>query len=470
MNLKGIKSGAVLLWMHVVVFLVVMLMCGRFGEAHWLGLCIGFVVAYGLPAVLCRILVKEWSCSVGILLLVSALIMAFGVCQNLSTYVLDLGTFSEPGLGTTDAARDFSATLEYMSGKDMLPLNMGWPLLMAGLFKLTGVNIAYPMLLNMTFTLGTIIFGGLICQEAFPDRNRSKTLFWGVFMTASVSSILFYGTILMKDAGVTLGMSAVGLTLMQSSKGCLRKDGVVSMCFGCALLALLKSPMGYFLLIGCITILITKKRKKMLLKGLVGCAMAAAVVLSGQWLRYSSDMSMISADQAEATTHYMFDYLPNTERYASLIPDYYSLSVGERMLLLPFTASAQYFPPFPWNFTRDLHMGGFYWYPHIVLGWYLLGGLIIGYFCLLWWRKNDGELSRWALWILLCYLAVAYVSAGSVARYYLPFIPLAVPLAMQMIFAVKDGMVKTNRVKICGVLYGCLLCVALAASYIFLKL
>lgn len=467
---RAVKSNVILLWVHVVAFLIVMSISRQFDEVYWSTMCVGFIVAYALPLIFSRLCIRERSVRYGVLMLFSAMIMVVGICQNLTTYVLESGTFSDPGLGSTDACRDYCAAIEYLHTSVMPDVNPGYPYLLSWLFSVLGVNIFYPMLLNMSLTLGTIVYGGLLCQEAFPSENRERTMFWGSLMTVSVSSILFYGTILMKDAGVVFAMTAIGYAFMQCTKNRLRLSGVVAFLVGAVILTLLKSPMGYFVMVGSIIMLLTTCQKKNVVIGIVFTIMALAIVVGGEWTRYTAENTLFSSDHAESAGRYMFDYLPNTQRYAELLPDYYSKSVVVRLLLLPFTATAQYFPPFPWNFTRDLHMGGFYWFPHVALGWYAIGGLVIGYFVLCWLRRNDAGLSRWALWLLLSYLVIAYLSAGSVARYYLPFIPLAVPLAMHILRSVENRKLQMSIFRRYSAVYIVLLLIGLGASYWYLKM
>ena len=112
------KRDKIFLWIHIATFLVVMLLSARFGEMHWAEITLGFVIAYSVPAVLSRILLNGWSQRFGLLLLGSALVMSFGITQNLTTYVIETGNFELPGLGwevVTDASRDYESAMEYFT-------------------------------------------------------------------------------------------------------------------------------------------------------------------------------------------------------------------------------------------------------------------------------------------------------------------------------------------------------------------
>ena len=467
------KQDKKFLWIHIAAFLIVMLLSARFGEAHWAEITLGFALAYSLPALLSRMLLNSWSHRLGLLLLGSAVVMSFGISQNLTTYVIENGNFELPGIGwevVSDASRDYESAMEYFTTGEVHYVNKGYPMMIGTLFCLTGVNIAFALQLNMAFALGVIAMSGAIATLMLKAEDTKKAAFWGALLTASVSSIIFYGTVMLKDIGVTFGVVCCGYAFARIIKHRIDCYAVVSFICGGILLALLKSPIGWFIALGAIILLATSRCRKERYAGIVALVLSLAISIGGQRLRSNPDSLFISEKYSEQTTHDMLDNVPNLERYSSLVSGYYSKSIIERVALLPLTAVAQYFPPFPWNFSRDLHLGGFYWYPHIVIGWYLLGGLSLGYLLLLWWRKNDGEMSRWALWIVLCYLAVAFASAGSVARYYLPFIPLCVPLALRFAQSITDGSLSAQSAKIYSATYITSLIAALCFSYWFLKL
>lgn len=467
------KRDKIFLWIHIATFLVVMLLSARFGETHWAEITLGFVIAYSVPAVLSRILLNGWSQRFGLLLLGSALVMSFGITQNLTTYVIENGNFELPGLGwevVSDASRDYESAMEYFTTGEVHYVNKGYPMMIGTLFSLAGVNLAFALQLNMAFALGVIAMSGAIATLMMNTNDTKRTAFWGALLTAAVSSIIFYGTVMLKDICVTFGVVCCGYAFARIAKHRIDCYASVSFICGGILLALLKSPIGWFIALGAIIILATSRCRKERYTGIAAIALSIAISIGGQGLRSNPDSLLLSEKYSEQTTQDMLDNVPNLERYSSLVSGYYSKSIIERVALLPLTAAAQYFPPFPWNFSRDLHLGGFYWYPHIAVGWYLLGGLSLGFLLLLWWRKTDEGMSRWALWIVLCYLAVAFASAGSVARYYMPFIPLCVPLALRFAQSIADGSLPVKSAKTFSAVYITSLIAALCFSYWFLKL
>lgn len=126
---QRVESGKLLLWGHVIAFILVLLMASQFPQ--WPMLCVGFVVAYMVPVLVCRFLMSGWSYRLAWVMLVSALILSFGVTQNLSTYISGEATLQEPYLGQdvySDASRDYYAALDIYSGREVPALNIGWPM------------------------------------------------------------------------------------------------------------------------------------------------------------------------------------------------------------------------------------------------------------------------------------------------------------------------------------------------------
>ena len=133
------------------------------------------------------------------------------------------------------------------------------------------------------------------------------------------------------------------------------------------------------------------------------------------------------------------NYLNSTRQpYLDIIGDYLGYSFIEKTLLLPLSAAIQYLIPFPWNFMRDVPFGYSLVYSHISYGWYLVGGIILFYYFFAIW-KSSPKLIAWALWALFCYLVPAYMFAGTVSRYMLPFIPLLVPLGVYVIMKLREN-------------------------------
>ena len=95
--------------------------------------------------------------------------------------------------------------------------------------------------------------------------------------------------------------------------------------------------------------------------------------------------------------------------------------------MLPLTMAVQFFIPFPWLISEEPVLANYIC--RITFGWYLLGGIALFYYLFMSWRRHE-NMGAWAWWPAVIYAIIAYVMAGSMARYVVPFQPLFVPVAM----------------------------------------
>lgn len=443
------------------------------GDIVWL--IIGYAIGVGLTiACIRRALSNVWTDGLGYVLVAAATIMCIGISINIDGYLPADGHWNHPVLPDyTDISREYIMADEYYHHRPFPPGgNIGYTIIIGSLMRVFGTGLSVPLILNMVFMLVAIACSGRLAAILVDTANQRKAALWGCICCAAIGNILWYGTILMKEAGVMAGMALYGITLANLLKG--KWNTATILCGGAGgfLLLILKSPMGWFCIAG--TLLICSryshhnpsKYLTLYRRGLFPLLIAGAIIVGGSRLRSVSDNTFINPNPEDTS---MLGY-ETVGRYSQLIPGYFASSVWHRASLLPLTATAQYFPPFPWNFTRDTHLGRFVWCAHLSIMWYVIGGLILGYMLLCLGRKHrSAGLGRWALWWALCWLGVAFASGGSVARYWLPFIPLGIPLALQCVVATRHGALQIAALRKWGVIYIILLLSGLTSAYLYLK-
>lgn len=442
-------------------------------------LCIGFAVASALPLLLGPLCFKEiWSPRLTYLLIAAQTLIGIGIAINLSGYCTPPdGSWTDPNLGPwTDSSREWDWLNYYLAtGKYSAHSNTGYTLLTSWLVKLFG-GIWAPLLLNMVFTSVTIIATADLTATLLPAADKKRSGFIGALAVASVASIIWYATIYLKDAAATTAFTLMALGLARLLKSQFTTKTIVAPAIGALLLLLVKSPLALLLIGGIVIITIPsmpaaiKQRRKLSLV-IYLLLICVAALAGGRHFRPGDNIENMAAESPVDNTgvDYMLGY-DTVQRYGELIPGYFTSPISHRIAMLPLTATAQYFPPFPWNFTRDKQLGKFVWYAHIALPWYLLGGAFIGFiiFCM-GRKKRSASLSRWALWLIACWLGIALYSGGTVARYYLPLIPAIVPPALQFINCARTRLIAPRSALIYTAAYTVCLLAALTAAYIFLK-
>ena len=91
--------------------------------------------------------------------------------------------------------------------------------------------------------------------------------------------------------------------------------------------------------------------------------------------------------------------------------------------------------PFPWMSGEEPILANYFC--RITYGWYAIGGLALFYFLFFSWRRGD-NIGVWPWWPALAFGVIAYVVAGSVTRYVLPFQPLFVPVAVYALCRIRE--------------------------------
>jgi len=402
---------------------------------------------------------------------VAALIMTFGAWQNIAGYIRECHSLVNPDFHSTevfDSVREFSIAKAIATGTQIPAWNgnLAYPLMVSCLFRLFGVNIVWPIALNMGFTLGSITLAGAICAKLMPAYGRRRMVLAGMSLTSCVAGIMMHGTLLLKDAPVIFAVSLFAYAMALTVRGQSGTKSILTAAFAATVLLYSRPMVAVFLLTG---VLVVCLRRRSVGPVLYYVALLAAVFMVA---KYYIDVP-VNTEAVTGSGHFSstsaFLGMPTVQRYSELVEGYYTWPLWRRLLYLPFVCAVQYFPPFPWNFTRDLWMGQFYWFAHISIGWYVVGGLIIAFYIFCWGRKATGYMNRWGLWWLLCYAGCALYTAGSVPRYYLCFVPMGVPLALYMVFQVRRGIAKRKVFYGYCYCYFLLLVAGLAVAWIFLK-
>lgn len=438
------------------------------------GLCSGIALVVSRFA-----LSKSWSDGLGYVLMGAMTVAGIGMAVNLSGYCQFPGTFDNPYFGNAyDFEMEWQRIVVYKATGDFIRgTNIGFTYIASLAVDRMGPGIAGLLMLNVVFMCGTVAVTSRIATVLLPDSNRKKTSLYAAIAIASVASVIWYATVPLKESGVTFAFTLFALSIAKLYRGNVGVSGIVAAALGGFLLMMLKGSLGWLLVPGIIIawLPIGKERKVAamgpLYSSIILMLIAGSVIMGGRNFRFIKDEVLVGAveSQREGMEDYMTSY-STVQKYKQLIPDYFIQSPAQRLLQLPLTASAQYFPPFPWNYLRDKDEGRFVWYAHLSIFWYILGGAAIGYVVLCIWRqKARGGLGWWALWGGICYLAIAYYSGGTVARYYLPFIPCFVPLALRMVQCARRKLISPVIVKIYCCAYVAVMAVALTLAFNFLN-
>lgn len=438
-----------------------------------------FGICTGISFCLCRVALRKlWTDALGYTLIAAITVAGIGMAVNLGGYWQFPGTFEQPYFGIAeDIEVEWMRIFFYQhTGNFLAGSNIGFTWFASLAVNRLGPGISGLLNLNIAMMCGTIAATAGIASTLFNGANRKKTALYSAIAISLVSSLIWYATIPLKETGTTFSFTLFSYGIARLYKGNLGFAGIVAAAAGGFLLMFFKSSLGWILLPGIILaclhrgLKIDTETRKTYLSGIYLLLITCGVIIGGGKMRFVPDtQSLFNSEYGTDSVEASLTNYPTVERYATLIPGYFTGSPLYRLSYLPLAATAQFFPPFPWNFTRDTDEGKFVWYAHLNFFWYILAGAAIGYICLCLWRKKlRGGLATWTLWWVICYLGVAYFSGGSVPRYYLPFIPCLVPVALQFVKCIRKGEISRRNVVIYCSIYGAALTLGLVLAYNFL--
>ena len=450
--------------------------------AHTLQTAISCACASGLvilPGMLiCRLMLRKiWSKRLCLLLAAMAALMCIGVIINLQGWC-PYGNLDSPLLDKfyTDSGREWDAAIRWRDG-NRLPyeFNTGYPLTLIALNRIFGAGILTPAMFSAFCMLLTCAVTAAVAVRLLPSMNPRKVGMAAAAMFAIVPSIIWYGTIALKEGPLCFGFSLCIYALASTLRERITLPAIFAGAAGALITMLLKSPMGWFLMAGAAMLFLKKlsdRTTRHLRSGYSGILflllLGGAIVIGGRNFRARSDASFILPIEEAGKVEEAMQGYESVQPYTTLIGNYHSSSPAYRLTKLPLAAVAQYFPPFPWNFTRDSYLGRFVPWAHLPF-WYLVGGCILAYYILCLGRRNrSGSLGLWSLWVLLCWLGIAYSSGGTVARYWLPLLPAMIPLGLQAVACVCRGQITTRVATVYSITYFLLLVAALISAYRFL--
>lgn len=328
---------------------------------------------------------------------------------------------------------------------------IGFPLLMLVTFKVMGVSVVWPVAMNMCFTLLAIVLTALAGVRVMRGRVQASAS-TVMCLVMGGCGLLFYflsqGVAVLKEASCYLAISLVAYALgRMCTEGRTRTalwTDVLLYGLGMALLCMTRLTMSYFVLAGVLVCMLIEPRRNWRLGTVL---LALGVIIYGLcWLttyNYGMDRQLrIVAGEGAMPALYI-----TQEPYKAIIGDYFNYTVLHRILLLPVTCGVQAIIPFPWfmpgvpcdSVGAVLARTGWTWYAIL--------GIACYYYIFLSFRREGRGLGLWALWPLLCFMGVAYVTGGSLSRYVLPFEPLMVIVAVFTLLSVHERHGRTSLLR-----------------------
>ncbi len=410
-------------------------------------------------------------------LLVATTIISIGIIINVNYFTgFESANTQMPLLQNPDAKRYYADALYSMgheAGVATEAKNHGYGLMISWLWRITGITIVSPLILNMLFMLLAIILSGGIAWRLL-NGVMSRSGEWistcAMIMSASVCYFLNSGTLLLKEAGLIFAFSLIGFSIISLAKlstTTIHRIGVVVMfALGVLLISLLRFNFLIMVVVGIIMLQVWK-RNNLLLGG------AYLLVCIVGWLMVSLVMYQDGIETAQIASKIIEGrggigafFFENTDHdtYNAIVNGYFEYPWWKKIMLLPMSAAVQFLIPLPWGYCDDIQFGYTLAYAHFSYPWYAVGGLLL-YFVLFQMNRAPKLLCRMVMWGVLMWLVPAYLFAGTVSRYTLPFLPLLIPAVVYVVGSCR----KCKNLKMWMYSYFVLLVIGLMSGYVVQK-
>lgn len=408
-------------------------------------------------------------------LLAATAVLAVGVIANVHFFTAAQGaTTANPVLNNIDARANFDSAMHILGhgAPAHAPRSLGYPLFIAAIWRITGITIVSPLIVNMLMTLLTAIACGTISTKVLPEDSRQNSFQWiqscAIIMTLAICYLMTTGTVLLKDAGVcfAMAMSAIALTALTAPPECRKVSWRLWGAFAVGIISLGVFRLQYLMFIFIAAIVMTPWRDRPW-RAMQRCAvMIGAIaliwvcynyILIETWNKYTLGIALtpdILTDNFAHSTDTQHAY------HTRLLSGYYDAPLWHQLLWLPVNAALIYLIPFPWDFTSYADFGYTYIYAKIAYPWYAVGGLVLFYFAFVW-RRSPSPLRRLTIAAAILWLIPAYITAGSVSRYVLPLITWLIPAAV----LICDQYLKSRKFRIYAVCYTVMIATTLAICY-----
>lgn len=357
------------------------------------------------------------------------------------------GATAQSPVLTADDNKYFHWALHFHDGSVPLPKVEfpGYPAIILLIWKLTGVSLIWPLALNYLATLLSIVLAAAIALRLLCDKFPGKVhILTGVasLLMATQFHWLYYGTRLLKEPLLYLSVSLVAYALIPSSEHNSRliKDAAL-LILGAAIMAVMRTTWMYFILLGIFLAAFPRRwQSDKAFFIITTIVVVAFFVFASHFARNPASYSHAAIVNGGDVMAEQFINGKNQHIYQRLLGDYFYMPTWHKALMLPITMAVQFFIPFPWVGAETVSFGTVF--PRINFMWYAVGGVAIFYYLFLSWRKRF-SLGSWALWPALSYVIIAFLTAGTVSRYVLPFAPIITVIATYVLMIYKDAAWKT---------------------------
>lgn len=444
---NGITKPTLLLLLVEVIALALLAVgvSSHFGLADGVRITVAFFTAYLVPRIILTRARGTSTAAIFILLIIAAALMYIDYLRLVGWTRFDGYSLMEPNIHG-DGRLYYKWALNKFDGR-VGPQNViypGYPMIILALWKVFGLNAIWPQALNLMGTLTAIVLTGMTTRRLLAHRVTTSTqvlVAGGILLTGILNYFLVMGTMILKEGIIILAIMMAGFALSSMAAPDEERHhpvrDMVLMVLACILLALVRTTYLYFIALGIVVMALPRYRRDwpMALSMLV--LVGLALLLGNSFSAYSFDRHAEIAGGGWNMQRFYVD--SESQQFYHDFLDYYFLRpFWYKAMMLPVTLSVQFIIPFPWTYYDNPTFISIF--ARVSYGWYLVGGTALFYFLVMSWRRDcNSSIGAWPWWAAFSFAVIAWVMAGSVARYVTPVQPLFVPVAVFVLCRLREG-------------------------------
>ena len=438
-------SRLVLLLVEVLAMAILAVVAtSHYGLSDGARITVAYSVAYLVPRLVLTRAKGSSVAAIAVLLVVTALLVYIDFVRLHNWTLFDGFSLVEPNI-QGDGRIYYKWALNKYDGR-VGPQDVvypGYPMIILALWRVLGVHVIWPQAMNLMFTLLGVVLTGMTTRRLLSHRvaTSPRTLLAaGMALTCLLIYFLVMGTMVIKEGSIILSITMAGYALA-SMAACdeERRHAVRDMMLmlaACALMSIVRTTYLYFIALGIIVMVVPHWRRDWR-------TALPMLVMVGVGLVLGSMMSTHSfnhhAEVASGGWNMQRFYVETESQqfYHDLLNYYFLRPVWYKALMLPVTMAVQFIIPLPWTYYGNSTFVNVL--SRMSYGWYLVGGTALFYYPFMSWRRSKDNMGAWPWWAALSYAAIAWVMAGSVARYVTPVQPLFVPVAVFVLCRLREG-------------------------------
>lgn len=444
---NGMTKPKLLLLLVEVIALALLAVAAssHFGLADGARITVAYLTAYLVPRIVLTRARGTSIAAIVILLLVASLLIYIDYLRLVGWTRFDGYSLMEPNIHG-DGRVYYKWALHEFDGRvgPQKVVYPGYPMIMLGLWKVFGLNVIWPQAMNLMCTLTAIVLTGLTTRRLLSHRvstSPQALVVLGMFLTCLLNYFLTMGTMVIKEGIVILSISMAGFAFSSMAAHDEERHhpvrDMVLIVAACILLAIVRTTFLYFVALGVAIMSLPRWRRDWRMALSVLAVIVLSLFLGNMLSTYSFDHHVEVAGGGWNMQRFYVES-ESQQFYHDILNFYFLRPFWYKALMLPMTMSVQFIIPFPWTYYDNCNFINVY--SRLSYGWYMVGGIALFYYLFMSWRRDgNSRMGAWPWWAALSFAAIAWVMAGSVARYVTPVQPLFVPVAVFVLCRLREG-------------------------------